>query len=407
MTRTVLTGGQVFDGTGTDFFTADVAIEGDKIVEVGPGLTGGNTIDLAGATILPGLIDAHVHVCLNAIDLVTNLNRPFSYQFYLAEQNLKTTLDIGITTIRDASGADLGVQQAVRDGLIDGPDVFISIIALSQTGGHGDNMMPSGNAPAVFLPYPGRPYGVIDGPDEARRMVRALVRDGANVIKVNTSGGVFSPRDDPRHPHFTMAELEVITEEAARAGISVMAHAHGREGIKNAIRAGIRSIEHGTDLDDEAVELMVANGTWLVPTLGVGQFIIDQIEAGAAVPAGIKEKALENASMRADSFQRAVDAGVRIAMGSDCAAEGHGDNLAEFALMHQMGLPALQVLYTATGSAATLMGIEDRVGFIRAGHQADLTIVNGNPLDFAAYPGNLRSVFRKGVAVRGAKPPAN
>jgi len=402
MTRTVLTGGQVFDGTGADFFDADVAIEGDKIIEVGSGLTGDNTVDVGGATILPGFIDTHVHVNLSAIDLVTNLNRPFSYQFYLAEQNLKKTLDVGITTIRDASGADLGMQRAVRDGLIDGPDVFISIIALSQTGGHGDHMMPSGNKPEVFLPYPGRPSGVIDGPDEARKRVRELVRDGANFIKVNTSGGVFSPNDDPNHPHFTMEELEVIVAEADRAGISCMAHAHGRQGIKNAIKAGIRSIEHGTDLDDEAIAMMVAAGTWLVPTLGVGQFIIDMIEAGAAVPAGIKEKALENAEMRADSFRRAVDAGVRIAMGSDCAAEGHGDNLVEFPLMHQMGMPALQVLYSATGSAATLMGIEDRVGFVRAGHQADLTIVNGDPVDFDAYPGNLRSVYRKGLRVRGA-----
>ncbi|MCL1897515.1 MAG: amidohydrolase family protein [Micrococcales bacterium] len=402
MIRTVLQGGQVFDGTGAGFFAADVAIKGSQIVEVGPGLTGDKVVDLSGATILPGLIDTHVHVNLSAVDLVTNLNRPFSYQFYLAEQNLKKTLDVGITTVRDASGADLGIQRAVRDGLIDGPDVFISIIALSQTGGHGDNMMPSGNAPAVFLPYPGRPSGVIDGPDEARKRVRELVRDGANVIKVNTSGGVFSPNDDPRHAHFTLAELEVITAEAARAGIFVMAHAHGRDGIKNAIRAGIRSVEHGTDLDDEAIEMMVASDTWLVPTLGVGQFIIDQIEAGAAVPAGIKEKALENAAMRADSFGRAVAAGVRIAMGSDCAAEGHGENLAEFDLMHKMGLPALQVLHAATGSAATLMGIEDRVGFVRAGHQADLTIVDGDPLDFAAYPGNLRSVYRLGTLARGA-----
>ena len=402
MQRIVLTGGRIFDGSGEDFTAADIVIEGASIVEVGTGLDGDAVVELAGATVLPGLIDAHVHICLSTIDLMKNLNLPFSYQFYLAEQNLKKTLDIGITTVRDASGADLGIQRAVDDGLIDGPALHISIIALSQTGGHGDHWLPSGNCPEVLMVYPGRPSGVVDGPDEVRKRVRELIRNGANVIKVNTSGGVFSPRDDPRHAHFTMAELEVMTEEAARAGIYVMAHAHGVDGVKNAVRAGIRSIEHGTQLDDEAIELMLANGTWLVPTLGVGQFIIDMINKGASVPAGIAEKAQANVTMRADSFRRAVDAGVRIAMGSDSAGESHGNNLIELPLMHEMGLGGLQVLHAATGSAATLMGVADRIGYIRAGHQADLTIVDGDPLDFAAYPGNVRSVYRRGVLVRGS-----
>jgi imidazolonepropionase-like amidohydrolase len=399
--RIVLTGGQVFDGSGADFVIADVAIEGSTIADVGPGLDGDIEVAVDGATVLPGLIDAHVHVCLGTIDLMKNLNLPFSYQFYLAEQNLKKTLDLGITTVRDASGADLGIQRAVDDGLIDGPALHISIIALSQTGGHGDHWLPSGNCPEVLSVHPGRPSGIVDGPDEVRRRVRELLRNGANVIKVNTSGGVFSPRDDPRHAHFTMAELEVMTEEAARAGSYVMAHAHGVDGIKNAVRAGVRSIEHGTQLDDEAIELLLARGTWLVPTLGVGQFIVDMIEAGAAVPAGIAEKAQANVAMREDSFRRAVAAGVRIAMGSDSAGESHGNNLIELPLMHEMGLPGLAVLHAATGSAATLMGVADRIGFIRAGHQADLTIVDGNPLDFRAYPGNVRHVYRRGTRVRG------
>jgi len=191
---------------------------------------------------------------------------------------------------------------------------------------------------------------VVDGVDEGRRRVRELIRNGANFIKVNTSGGVFSARDDPRHAHFTMAELEVMTEEAARAGIYVTAHAHGVDGTKNVIRAGIRSIEHGTQLDDEAIELMLTNGTWLVPTLRVGQFIIAMIGAGATVPAGIAEKAVANAANCADSFRRAAAAGVRIAMGSDSAGESHGNNLLELRLMREMGLPAMSVLSAATQS---------------------------------------------------------
>lgn len=401
MTRTVLTGGCLIDGTGADPFDADIAVEGERIVEIGHGLTGDHTVDVAGRTVLPGLIDAHVHVSLGSIDLVKNLNTPFSYNFYLAEKNLIKTLDLGVTTVRDASGADLGMQQALDDGLIDGPAMHISIIALSQTGGHGDHSLPSGNCPEVLQIHPGRPSGVVDGVDEVRKRVRELIRKGANVIKVNTSGGVFSPRDDPRHAHFTMAELEVMVEEASRADSYVMAHAHGVDGIKNAIRAGIRSIEHGTQLDDEAVGLMVENGVWLVPTLGVGQFIIDMIDSGAAVPAGIIEKAHANIEMRSDSFRRAVRAGVRVAMGSDSAGESHGNNLIELRLMNEMGLASLQVLHAATGSAAQLMKIDQRVGTLKVGLQADILVVDGDPFDFAAYPTNRHAVYRRGRLVRG------
>jgi imidazolonepropionase-like amidohydrolase len=341
-----------------------------------------------------------VHVCLSVLDLMQNMGFPFSYQFFLAERNLRRTLDAGITTVRDASGADLGIQRAVDDGLIDGPAMRISIIALSQTGGHGDHWLPSGNVPEVLLEHPGRPSGVVDGPDECRKRVRELIRNGANFIKVNTSGGVFSPRDNPAHAHFTQEELDAIVSEAARVDVPTMAHAHGSAGIKAAIRAGVRSVEHGTDLDDEAIELMLANGTWLVPTLGVGQFIVDRIEQGAAVAPGIAEKALANNTMRAGSFRRAVDAGVKIALGSDAAAEMHGHNLIELRLMHEGGMSPLHVLKAATGSAAELLGIEDRVGTLADGKQADLVVVGGDPFDFAAYPSNIRRVYRRGQLVR-------
>ena len=179
-----------------------------------------------------------------------------------------------------------------------------------------------------------------------------------------------------------------------------MAHAHGTAGIKAAITAGFRSVEHGTQLDDEAISMMIDNNVWLVPTLGVGQFIIDRIEAGDSVPASIAEKALANQQMRAESFGAAVAAGVRIAMGSDAAADMHGRNLIELPLMHEAGMPALAVLEAATHSGAELMGIDDRVGTISPGKQADLLLVSGDPLDFAAYPGNIRAVYRKGRLVR-------
>jgi imidazolonepropionase-like amidohydrolase len=402
MSKTLLTGCRIFDGTGSDLRNQDLLIEGETLRLVGPGAEAGadETVDLAGATVLPGFIDSHVHVCLSTLDLIANLGYPFSYQFFLAERNLRRTLDVGITTVRDASGADLGIQRAVDDGLIDGPALRISIIALSQTGGHGDHWLPSGNVPEVLKAHPGRPSGIVDGPDEARKRVRELIRDGANFIKVNTSGGVFSPRDNPAHAHFTQEELDAIVGEAARVDIPSMAHAHGAAGIKAAVRAGVRSIEHGTELDDEAIKLMLDNGTWLVPTLGVSQFIIDRIDQGAAVAPGIAEKAKSNHQLRADSFRRAVEAGVRVAMGSDSAAEMHGGNLIELRLMHEGGMAPLQVLEAATRSSAELLGIDDRVGTIADGKQADLVVVGGDPLDFAAYPGNVRRVYRRGRLVR-------
>lgn len=402
MARVLITGGHVFDGTGGEIVRGDVAISGSDIEAWGVGLDrdADEVIDASGLTVLPGFIDAHVHVGLTTIDFMEGLNMPFSYQFFLTEKNLEKTLDVGITTARDAAGADLGVQKALEDGLIDGPALHIAIIALSQTGGHGDHWLPSGNVPEILLPHPGRPSGVIDGVDEARKRTRELLRNGANQIKVNTSGGVFSPRDDPRHPHFSTEELAVIVEEASRAGSYVMAHAHGVEGVKSAIRAGVRSVEHGTELDDEAIALMIEHGTWLVPTLGVGQFIIDRIEAGDAIAPAIAEKARANHQMRSESFRSAVAAGVRVAMGSDSAAGSHGNNLVELRLMHEMGLPPLAVLEAATRSAAQLLRIDDRVGTIEAGKQADLVLVSGDPFDFAAYPGNIRAVHRAGRRVR-------
>jgi imidazolonepropionase-like amidohydrolase len=195
------------------------------------------------------------------------LQSPFSYRFFETVRNLAATLRVGITTVRDAAGADAGVRQAVADGLVQGPRLQISVTLLSQTGGHGDGWFRSGQVLNFWPTYPGMPDGLVDGPEAMRRKVRELVRAGADVIKVATSGGVLSPTDDPRHAHFRDDELTALVAEAAAAGRWVMAHAQAADGIKAAVRAGIRSIEHGIYLDDEAIELMLDRGTWLVPTL--------------------------------------------------------------------------------------------------------------------------------------------
>jgi imidazolonepropionase-like amidohydrolase len=399
MTRVVFRGGRVFDGTGTDPADGDVSVEEGRIVEVGTGLDGDEAVDVAGRTLLPGLFDCHTHVCTSWVDPLRRALQPFSYQFYEAARNLEATLRIGITTIRDAGGADLGIKQAVEDGLIQGPRMQISIIMLSQTGGHGDEWLPSGDLSSLFIAHPGRPSGIVDGSDEVRRKVRELHRMGADVIKVATSGGVLSPRDDPRHAHLRPAELEVLVEEATAAGMFVMAHAQGAEGIKNAVRAGIRSIDHGIFLDDEGIELMKARGTWLVPTLVAPQGVLDAVDAGVQLPPAIVDKARSVVEVHRTAFRNAVQAGVRIAMGTDSGVTPHGQNLHEVQLMVEGGMTPAAALEATTRSAAQLMGLDDDLGTIEAGKIADLVVVDGDPYEVAELPERIEQVWKAGARV--------
>lgn len=399
MSRMVFRGGRVFDGTGSDPAPADVVVEDGRIVDVGSGLDGDESTDLAGRTILPGLFDCHTHVTISHVDLWRVAQQPFSYVFYEAARNLAATLRIGITSIRDAGGADLGIRQAVDDGLIAGPRMQISIIMLSQTGGHGDDWYPSGAEIPLMIPHPGRPSGLVDGQDEIRHKVRELVRMGADVIKVATSGGVLSPRDDPRHAHFRPAELETLVDEATAAGIFVMAHAQGGDGIKNAVRAGIRSIDHGIYLDDEAIELMKARGTWFVPTLVAPQGVIDAAEAGVPLPPAVVDKARAVVEIHRSAFRHAVEAGVRIAMGTDSGVTPHGRNLRELALMADGGMRPAAVLEATTRSAAQLLGVDGERGTIEPGKLADLVVVSGDPYDFTDLGDRVESVWKAGRQV--------
>jgi len=399
MTRTVFRGGAVFDGTGAAPAAADVAVEDGRIVDVGARLDGDVEVDLTGRTILPGLFDCHTHVVLSHVDLWRSVQTPFSYRFFEAAANLERTLRVGITTVRDAGGADLGIQQAVADGVTPGPRLQISLRMLSQTGGHGDDWYPSGTV-ASFLPaYPGMPSAIVDGPDAMRRAVRELVKMGANVIKVATSGGVLSPRDDPRHAHFRPAELDALVEEATAAGIWVMAHAQGADGIKNAVRAGIRSIEHGIFLDDEGIELMLARGTWFVPTLVAPQGVIDAAAAGVQLPPAIVDKAHAVVDRHRAAFRTAVEAGVRIAMGTDSGVTPHGRNLRELALMVEGGMTPAAALEATTRSAAQLLGVDGDLGTIEPGRIADLVVVQGDPFAFADLDARIESVWKDGVRV--------
>ncbi|HUB37842.1 MAG TPA: amidohydrolase family protein [Streptosporangiaceae bacterium] len=400
MTRTVLSGGRVFDGTGSPVAAADVVISEGRIVDVGTGLDGDEHVDVSGLTLLPGFFDCHVHVMFSGLDLGRRLQRPFSYQFFDAARNLAATLDCGITTVRDAGGADLGVQRAIDDGLIDGPRIQISITALSQTGGHGDGWLPSGMTTFLMSAHPGRPAGLVDGPEEMRKRVREIIRAGANVIKVHASGGVLSPRDSPKHAQFRPDELDALMAEAAAAGLPVMAHAQATDGIKNALRAGVRSIEHGIYLDDEAIDLMLSTGAWLVPTLVAPHAVLNAAKAGSQLPDGVVDKAKEVTAAHADAFARAVGAGVKIAMGTDSGVGPHGTNLDELPLMAAGGLTPAQVLSATTSSAAELLRIADQTGTIMPGKRADIVVLAGDPFDLANLKSNVRAVYSGGAKVR-------
>jgi imidazolonepropionase-like amidohydrolase len=401
MPRTLFTNARVFDGTGAAIADGQVVVEGGLIREVGLGLEGDQVIDLGGRGLLPGLFDTHVHVAFTDVDLWKQAQKPFSLEFHETARNLMSTLRGGITAIRDAGGADLGTKVALEQGLIGGPRMQISITMLSQTGGHGDDWLASGQTVGLFTAHPGRPSGIVDGPEEMRRKVRELIRDGADVIKVATTGGVLSPRDDPRHAHFAPDELEVLVREAAAAGRWVMSHAQGSEGIKNAVRAGIRSIEHGIYLDDQAIELMLQRGTYLVPTLVAPRGVLKAADAGMAIPEASLAKAREVIDIHFDSFRRAVAAGVRIAMGTDSGITPHGRNLDELALMEQGGMTPLEVLVATTRVAAELMGLDKDAGTIEAGKRADLVVVEGDPLVLEGLADRITAVFQKGRLTAG------
>ena len=393
--RRLFSGGTVVRPDGSSW-QADVAVEGERIVDVGPDLDGDESVDVSGKHLLPGLFDCHIHLGWSHIDLQRYQRTPPGLLYYEAIAGMQETLRCGITTARDAAGVDLGTKRAVERGLITGPRMQIAIGMLSQTGGHGDDFLPSGGH-AFGPPTATHPNTVVDGPDEVRKAVRELVRAGADVLKVATSGGVLSPESDPRHAHFQPDELEVMAAEARAAGIFMMAHAQGYDGVKNAIRAGFRSIDHGVFLDEEAIELMLENGTWLVPTLLAPQGVLSAAENGVSIAPESLAKARDLVEVHRESITKAAAAGVKIAMGTDCPVSPHGTNLGELSLMMECGLTAGEALYAATQSAADLMGLGDELGSIEAGKLADLVIVDGDPSDFENLKTNIEQVWKAGT----------
>ncbi len=388
MRHLLLRHGTLIDGNGGQPLSdAAVLIEGNHIRAVAhqddirlpdEQLT---EIDLGGGFILPGFIDCHVHLVLEDVGVMNLLTTPLSLTFFRAIAYMRRTLEAGVTSVRDTGGADLGIKQAVEQGLVVGPRMQISITVLSTTGGHLDYWMTSGNEYHLFPAYPGRPDGICDGLDEVRKKVREVLRAGAEVIKICATGGTLSPTDHPEFTQFSPEELEVMVQEAAfRRGIKVIAHAQGAPGIKNAVRAGIHSIEHGNSLDDEAIELMLERGTFLVPTLLAPVAILEANDATGDIPEWGVRKVLECIEIHRESMIKAHKAGVRIAMGTDAPLSPHGTNLRELGLMCDLGISPMDSIVAATRVASECLGWQERVGTVEAGKLADIVVCKANPL---------------------------
>jgi imidazolonepropionase-like amidohydrolase len=411
MSTTLIHNGTLIDGRGgAPVPNAAVLIKGDRIAAIGPndtlkaGAKADRQIDAQGGSILPGMIDTHVHLVLEDFNLARAMATPFSLRFYNSVTYMRRTLNAGVTSVRDAGGADAGLKQAVDTGVVIGPRVQISTAVLTTTGGHVDFWMRSGNDFKLLPAYPGFPDGICDGVEGVRRKVREVLRAGADVIKICTTGGVMSPTDHPSFTQFSPEEIAVIVQEASfRRGVKVMAHAQGTEGIKNAVRAGVHSIEHGVFLDDEAIDLMVEHDVYLVPTLLA---VVGVIEMGpkAGMPEHAIAKAREIAEAHTDSIRRAHKAGVKIAMGTDAGVVPHGTNLRELGLMADVGMSPMEAIVATTQTAAACLGWADQVGTLEVGKLADVVIARTDPLQnirSLEEINNISVVMKGGEIVKG------
>ena len=383
--QAVFVGARLLDGRSPDAVANGVLAtdEQGRIAAVGPAGAvaaprGAERIDATGLTILPGLIDCHVHLSLRLEPVADQVQRSPTDLVVRALQTGRAFLESGVTTVRDAGYTPAGIKRAFADGAFPGPRTQISCTPLSQTGGHGDGWTPSGSV--LQTDVSDLPPGIADGPDAVRRATRLQIRAGADWIKVMASGGVLSAADSPDASQFTIEEIRAIVEEANAAGIrGTFAHAEGTTGIKNALRAGITSIEHGDLIDDEGIDLMLERDVPLVPTFNINFALMDEERvARGDVPPWAVEKMRYLFDRQQANFRHAVERGVRVVMGTDCFNGMYPP--AELAYMAQFGLGPFRAIQAATSEAAALLGLAAEVGTLEQGKDADLIAVSGDPL---------------------------
>ncbi|MGA1994592.1 MAG: amidohydrolase family protein [Bryobacteraceae bacterium] len=404
----VLKAARMFDAeSGQAAAPGLIVVTGNKIVGVGGGAAipaGAETIDLGDATLLPGLMDAHTHLSMPfALDyrqtILAELQKPVAERALDAAENARVTLMAGFTTVRDVGSSDfidVGLRNAIHDGRIVGPRMLVSVHALGSTGGHCDPT--AGFAPMLFGREPGFTDGVIDSPDQAREAVRYNIKSGADVIKTCATGGVLSLTDDVDTPQLTQAELDALVDEAHALRRKTAAHAHGAIGAKRAIRAGIDSIEHGTFMDDEALDMMKARGTFYNPTLMAIEGVKQNLTDGYLPPLVAQKGRAAMAALDA-TVRKAIARGIRIGVGTDAAVYPHGKNAGEFGLLVNLGMKPADALKAGTSVDAEELGVTDR-GTLEAGKLADIVACPGNPLENIRQVEKIQFVMKDGVVYR-------
>lgn len=385
--------------------TMTVIVEGNTIIDIRNGYAdapaGATAIDLKSHTVMPGLIDLHVHIESQSsktryLEIFTKDPADVALR---ATTYCDKTLQAGFTTVRDlgGTGVNVSLRDAISAGHIDGPRIVTAEKAIGTTGGHAD---PTNGRRLDLMGSPGPEEGVINSPEEAFAAVRARYKRGADCIKITATGGVLSVAKDGSGPQFTQEEVDAIVAAANDYGMHTAAHAHGVEGMRRAVLAGITTIEHGSYMDEEVMDLMIEKETYYVPTLSAGRFVADQAKIPGFYPDIIVPKALTIGAALQETFGRAYERGVPIAFGTDSGVSYHGDNANEFIYMTEAGMPAMEAILSATQVAAKVLRMEEEIGTLQNGMQADIVAVPGNPIADITVMTKVNFVMKGGVIYR-------
>ncbi len=401
--KTYIQCGKLIDGISNSVQSGvTIVVDGGLITDIQPGYTSGGASDklivLKDKTVMPGLIDCHVHLENqgNKNSLLEGFTLTDADVAYHAAVYAKRTLMAGFTTVRDlgGSGVNISLRNAINHGLVDGPRIITAGRAISASGGHMDNSV--GFRDDAFNHKMGPDDGVADGRDELVKAVRLQIKRGSDVIKIASTGGVLDLSENSSGAEFTIDEIKAVVETAKDYGLRVACHAHGAEGIRRAILGGVTSIEHGTFMNDEDMELAKKYGTYLVPTIIAGKSVADSAKVPGYFPPVIARKAMQVGTQIQQNFAKAYKSGVKIAFGTDAGVYAHGKNYLEFGYMVEAGMPPMEAIKAATTSAADLLGIADKTGSIGKGKSADIIAVDGDPISDIKVMKNVTFVMKEG-----------